>query len=151
MSTLTPPEDQPTRIRSKSITLIQPQTTTHLLGGTCNNTLQVSSPPKSKSMLDLSTPQPETTAENNSTNLHSLIVMQLKNRHGVKDNRMDSQESLNKPGAIIVRDFGSQESLDDLRKATNKITKRKVHFADSVYFDGSRDGEEDLFDYEMDL
>ncbi|TGO26350.1 hypothetical protein BPAE_0061g00220 [Botrytis paeoniae] len=147
MSTLTPPEDQPTRARSKSITLNQPRTATHLLGGTVNNTMQVSSPPKSKSMLDLSTPEPETTAENDTTNPHSLLVLRFKNKHGDKDGRMDSQESLNKPGAIIVRDFGSQESLDDLRKkvsadysrAMNKLTKRKVHFADSAYFDASRD------------
>ncbi|TGO51586.1 hypothetical protein BCON_0158g00120 [Botryotinia convoluta] len=99
MSTLTP-EDQPTRARSKSITLNQPRNATHILGGTCNDTLQVSSPPKSKSMLDLSSPQPETTAEN-STNPHSLLVLQFKNKHGGKDKRIDSQESLNKPGAQV--------------------------------------------------
>lgn len=99
MSTLTPPEDQPARARSKSITLNQPQTATHLLGGNGNNTLQVSSSPRSKSMLELSTPQQETTTENNTTNPHSLIVMQLKSKHGDKDGRTDSQESLNRPGS----------------------------------------------------
>ncbi|TGO32315.1 hypothetical protein BHYA_0329g00070 [Botrytis hyacinthi] len=153
MSTLTPPEDQPTRTRSKSITLSQSRTGTHLLGGTGNNALQVSSPPRSKSMLDLSTPQQETTADNNPTNPHLLIVMQLKNKYGDKDGRVGSQESLNRPGSIIVRDFGSQESLDDLRnsRATNRITKRKVRFADDLHFDGSRNGEENMFDCEMDL
>ncbi|TEY54112.1 hypothetical protein BOTCAL_0243g00050 [Botryotinia calthae] len=151
MSTLTPPEDQPIKARSKSITPSQPQNTTQLLGKTLNDILQVSSPPKSKLMIDLSTLRPETTAENNNTNPHSLIVMQLNNKYEDKDGRMDSQKSLNKAGAIIVRDFGSQESLDDLRKAKNKITKRKVRFADSGYFDGSRDGEESMFDCEVDL
>ncbi|THV47242.1 hypothetical protein BGAL_0325g00070 [Botrytis galanthina] len=151
MSTLIPPEDQPARARSKSITLNQPQTATRLLSGKDNNTLQVSSPPRSKSMLELSTLQQETTAENNTTNPHSLILMLLKSKHGDKDGRTDSQESLNRPGSIIVRDFGSQESLDDLRKAKNKITKRKVRFADNLHFDGSRNGEENMFDCEIDL
>ncbi|KAF7909417.1 uncharacterized protein EAF01_003135 [Botrytis porri] len=150
ISTLTP-EDQPPRARSKSITLNQPQTATLLFGETCNNTLQIPSPPKSKSVLDLSSLQPETTAEKNTTAPHPLLVMRLKNKHGNKDKRMNSQESLTKPGGIIVRDFGSQKSLDDLRKAKNKITKRKVHFADSDYFDGSRDGEENMFECEMDV
>ncbi|KAF5877244.1 uncharacterized protein Bfra_001610 [Botrytis fragariae] len=127
MSTLTPPEDQPTRARSNSITLNQHRTATHLLGGTCDSTLQVSSRPKSKSMLDITTLKSETMAENNNINSHSLLFLRLKNKHGDKDRSMDSQESLNKPGGIILRDFGSQESLDDLRIATNRITKRKVY------------------------
>ncbi|KAF7900001.1 hypothetical protein EAF00_004337 [Botryotinia globosa] len=151
MSTLTPPEDQLTRTRSKSITLDQLQTATPHLSETGKNTLQVSSPPRSKSMLDLSTPQQETTAENNTTNPHSLVVMQLKKKHGDNVKRIDSLEFLNRPRSIIVRDFGSQESLDDLRKATNRITKRKVRFADDLHFDGSRNGEENMFDCEIDL
>ncbi|TGO69548.1 hypothetical protein BELL_0767g00030 [Botrytis elliptica] len=150
MSTLIPPEDQPARARSKPIAPNQLQNATQLLGGTGNNTLQVSSPPRSKSMLDLSTPEPETTAGDSTTNPHSLLVMQFKNKHGSKDGRTDSQESLNKPGGIIVRDFGSQESLDDLRKATNRITKRKVRFAGDLHFDSSRNREETIFDCEMD-
>ncbi|KAM0313250.1 hypothetical protein ACHAO8_005624 [Botrytis cinerea] len=100
MSTLTPPEDQPIKARSKSITPSQPQNATQLPSKTFGNILQVSSPPKSKSMIDLSTLRPETIAEN---------------------------------------------------KAKNKITKRKVRFADSGYFDGSRDAEENMFDCEVDL
>ncbi|EMR85531.1 hypothetical protein BcDW1_5771 [Botrytis cinerea BcDW1] len=137
MSTLTPPEDQPIKARSKFITPSQPQNATQLLNKTFGNILQVSSPPKSKSM--------------NNLDPHLLVVMQVKNKHGDKYGRMESQEYLNKAGAIIVRDFGSQESLDDLRKAKNKITKRKVRFADSGYFDGSRDAEENMFDCEVDL
>ncbi|KAF7953402.1 uncharacterized protein EAE97_000801 [Botrytis byssoidea] len=151
MSTLTPPEDQLIRTRSKSITLDQPQTATPHLSETGKNTLQVSSPLRSKSMLVLSTPQQETTAENNTTNPRSLVVIQLKNKHGDNVRRIDSQESLNRPGSIIVRDFGSQESFDDLRKATNRITKRKVRFADNLPFDGSRNGEENMFDCEINL
>ncbi|KAM0134731.1 hypothetical protein ACHAP3_005286 [Botrytis cinerea] len=151
MSTLTPPEDQSIKARSKSITPSQPQNATQLLSKTFGNILQVSSPPKSKSMIDLSTLRPETIAEYNDLDPHLLVVMQVKNKHGDKYGRMESQEYLNKAGAIIVRDFGSQESLDDLRKAKNKITKRKVRFADSGYFDGSRDAEENMFDCEVDL
>ncbi|TGO47392.1 hypothetical protein BOTNAR_0528g00060 [Botryotinia narcissicola] len=147
MSTLSPPEDQLTRTRSKSITLDQPQTATPHLSETLKNTLQVSSPSRSKSVLDLSTPQQKTTAENNTTNPHSLFVLQFKNKHEDNVRRIDSQKSLKRPGS----DFGSQESLDILRKATNRITKRKVRFADNLPFGGSRNGEENMFDCEIDL
>lgn len=99
MSTLIPPEDQPVKARSKSITLSQPQNATQLLSKTFSNVLQVSSPPKSKSMIDLSILRPETIAENNNLDPHSLVVMQVKNKHGDKYGRMESQESLNKAGA----------------------------------------------------
>ena len=99
MSTLTPPEDQPIKARSKSITPSQPQNATQLLSKTFGNILQVSSPPKSKSMIDLSTLRPETIAENNNLDPHLLVVMQVKNKHGDKYGRMESQEYLNKAGA----------------------------------------------------
>ncbi|KAF7862622.1 hypothetical protein EAF04_007495 [Stromatinia cepivora] len=143
MSTSTPTINQSNRARSKSTSLNQLKTSIHLRDRTWNrDTLQLSSDGlvKSKSMLDLATShQQDTAAEDDNTHFLVLTDVPSKNKDGVKDGNIDSQESLNEADVTIMRNteheaeqnerLGSHVPLDELEMAKKRRAERRVHWA----------------------